>query len=259
MKITPLSHVNGRDARSTFLSRAEVPDHAHFEVPRPALGKLRAGFTRTDFLATIALVAVASALIIAPMRIAQAKSRLGVCTGNLQQVGRAVLLFAGDHQTVLPGVLRMGPGEPWWSYKEEVKGYLGLAGPSSASDRIFACPMDRGYSDPKPFCQTPRFHYSSYVFNGVTLLQTPNIAGWKLGEINQPSRTLLVMEFAAHPPLSWHRSKTGQANAPFYSGAESVTAFTDGHVKLTKMHYDGYNAAYTRDPIAGYDYKYSGK
>ena len=66
------------------------------------------------------------------------------------------------------------------------------------------------------------------------------------------------MEWAAHAPLSWHRSKTGKANAPFYRDAESVVAFADGHVSFTKMYYDGYNAAYTRDPIPGYDYKYSG-
>jgi hypothetical protein len=66
------------------------------------------------------------------------------------------------------------------------------------------------------------------------------------------------MEWVAHAPLSWHRSRTGKANAPFYCDAESVVAFTDGHVKLTKIYYDGYNAAYTRDPIPRYEYKYSG-
>ena len=40
--------------------------------------------------------------------------------------------------------------------------------------------------------------------------------------------------------------------------AQSVVAFVDGHVSFSKIYYDGYNAAYTRDPIGGYDYKYSG-
>jgi hypothetical protein len=232
--------------------------------PRPAL-PLRfkqeqsclAGFTRTDLLVTVAAFSVLAALTIVTMANNRDKTRLKICTDNLQQVSRAVMLFADEHETRLPGLLR-GEGESWWWYKEEVKGYAGLSGPSSPNDRVFACPMDRGYSHPAPFYKNPRFDYSSYVFNGVTLMGTPNIAGWKFPAVQQPRRTLLVMEWAAHAPLSWHRSKTGKLNAPFYSDAESVAAFADGHVNLTKIYYDGYNAAYTRDPIPGYDYKYSG-
>jgi hypothetical protein len=66
------------------------------------------------------------------------------------------------------------------------------------------------------------------------------------------------MEWCAHAPLSWHKSRTGKRNLPFYCDAESVVVFVDGHAVLTKIYYDGYNAAYTRDPIPGYNYKYSG-
>jgi hypothetical protein len=217
-----------------------------------------AAFTKTDLLVTVATAAVLAALVVVPLTVVRDKSRLKVCTDNLQQVGRAVLRFAEDHGTTLPGQSQTESGDPWWWYKEEIKSYTGLSGPSSPNDRIFACPVDRGYSDPRPFCRNPRFDYSSYVFNGVTLFGTPNIAGWKLPAVNQPKRTLLVMEWVAHAPLSWHRSKTGKANAPFYRDAESVVAFADGHVNFTRIYYDGYNAAYTRDPIAGYEYKFSG-
>lgn len=217
-----------------------------------------AAFTKTDLLVTLATGVVLAALVIVPPAVVRAKSRLLVCTDNLRQVGRAALLFAEDHETRLPGLIRTGSGDPWWWYKEEIKRYLDLSTPSSPNDRSFACPLDRGYSDPAPFCKTPRFDYGSYVFNGVTLFGTPNIAGWKLPTVNQAGRTLLVMEWTAHAPLSWHRSKTGKANAPFYRDAESVVAFADGHVNLVKIYYDGYNPAYTRDPIPGYAYKYSG-
>ena len=149
--------------------------------------------------------------------------------------------------------------EIWWSYKEQVKSYMGLTGPSSANDKAFSCPDDRGYSDPRPFWKTARFDYSSYPFNGVSVLGAPNIAGWKLSEIKQPQKTLLAMEWSAHAPLSWHKSRTGKRNLPFYCDAQSVASFVDGHVSFTKFYYDGYNASYTRNPIAGYNYKYSGK
>jgi len=217
-----------------------------------------AGFTRTDLLVTLAMVAVLAALLVVPRTLVRNRARLRVCTSNLQQIGRAVLLYAEDHQATLPAPVAGQPGDSWWWYKEQVKGYAGLTGPSSQNDRVFACPLDRGYSDPQPFWSSPRFDYGSYVFNGVTLPGIPQIAGWRLPAVKQPERTLLVMEWAAHAPLSWHRSRTGKANTPFYCDAECVVAYADGHAGLTRIYYDGYNAAYTRDPISGYSYKYRG-
>ena len=188
-----------------------------------------AAYSRTELLVTLATATVLAALVIAPLTVVRDRSRLKICVGNLQQVGRAALLFAEDHGTRLPGLIQTGSGDAWWWYKEEIKSYIGLSAPSSPNDRVFACPLDRGYSDSLPFCKSPRFDYGSYVFNGVTLFGTPNIAGWKLPDVNQPGRTLLVMEWPAHAPLSWHRSKTGKANAPFYRDAESVVGFADGH------------------------------
>lgn len=216
------------------------------------------GFTRTDLLITLTVTAVLAALIVTPLNLARDKARLALCLNNLQQVGRGVLLFADDHAATLPGLTENASGPAWWWYKEEVKPYVARAGSPSANS-AFACPMDRGYSDPKPFHQTARFDYSSYVFNGVTLFGTPNIAGWKLPEVKQPKRTLLVLEWSAHAPLSWHRSRTGEANAPFYRDAENAVVFADGHTDFIQIYYDGYNPAYTRDPIPGYRYQYSGQ
>lgn len=216
------------------------------------------GFTRTDLSVLLATLSLLAALIVAPLSISRRNARLALCTGNLQAVNRAVSLYANDHNERLPGpTLNLG-GDSWWWYKEQIKSYAGLSGASSANDTLFACPMDRGYSDPTPFCRTPRFDYTSYVFNGVSLPGVPNIAGWKVSQVKQPLRTLSVVEWSAHAPLSWHRSRTGRANAPFYNDAESVAGFVDGHVSFTKIYYDGYSAAYTRDPISSYAYQYSG-
>ncbi len=225
--------------------------------PRSVCSQYRA-FTRTDLLVAVAVVTVLAALIVVPIVTIRRKARLSLCLSNLQQVSRAVLLYAENNRKVLPGIVSGQPGDLWWWYKEQVKGFAGLIGPSSTNDRVFSCPNDRGYSDPKPFWKNGRFDYGSYVYNGVTLPGAPNIAGWQLESVKLPQRTLLAMEWTAHAPLSWHESKTGKENMPFYCEAQSVVGYVDGHVSFTKIYYDGYNAAYTRDPIAGYDYKYSG-
>jgi hypothetical protein len=212
-------------------------------------------FTLIDLLVILAVVSIISSLVVARANAVRNHSRLSCCTANLQQVNRAILTFGNDNNQTLPTVSPSDQQSLWWWYKEKVKRYVGLTGPSSPEDKVFACPQDRGYSDPKPFCLSPRFDYGSYVFNGVTMENVPNLAGWQVSSIKHPSRTLLAMEWTAHAPLSWHRSKTGKRNMPFYRDAESVVGFVDGHVALAKIYYDGFNAAYTQDPIDGYDYQ----
>ncbi|MGO8678194.1 MAG: type II secretion system protein [Limisphaerales bacterium] len=216
-------------------------------------------FTLTDLLVSLATLSLLGAIFASSMVAMKQKSRLAVCTANLQKVDRAVLDFSAENDHKLPAA---SPGDklsPWWFYKEQVKRYAGLTGESSPGDTVFACPSDRGYSDPAPFHLSRRFDFSSYVFNGVTLPETsvPNIAGLPLSAIKHPKRTLLVMEWTAHAPLSWHKSKTGRENSPFYCDAESVVGFVDGHVSLSKIYYDGYSAAYTQDPIESYEYQFS--
>ncbi len=219
----------------------------------------RTAFSRTDLLVVLAMISMVGATVSIPVHLFRSKSRLLLCQENLSRIGSAIHRYAADHQDILPGATLSPLGESWWWYKEEVKGYMGLSGASSTNDRVFACPLDRGYTDPQPFWATARFDFASYVFNGVTLLGAPNIAGWKRASIAQPAKTLLVMEWSAHAPLSWHRSRTRNSNTPFYKDAQSVVAFVDGRVALTKMFYDGHTAAYLRDPITGYDYQYSGR
>jgi len=224
----------------------------------PASGDCVQGFTLTDLVVMLAALSVLAAIVLA--RVASGKEEAGLarCTSNLHQVTHAVLTFCDDNDQTLPGPDDSAPNNLWWWYKEQVKDYLGLTEPSSANDLVFACPGDRGYSDPTPFHLNSRFDFGSYVFNGVTLPGIPNIAGWELSAVKRPRQTLLVMEWTAHAPLAWHKSKTGKNNMPFYCDAQNVVGFVDGHVSFSKIYYDGYNAAYTRDPIPGYEYQYSG-
>lgn len=224
---------------------------------RPA-GEGRKAFTRADVLVTVAGVALLGVVATAWGVRAGRQTRMDCCRDNLRQVAAAVRQFSADHEDRLPAPDPAQRGDFWWWYKEQVKGYAGLSGPSGPGDAVFACPDDRGYTDARPFHASPRFDYGSYVFNGVTLPAVPQIAGWQVAAVRKPARTLLVMEWTAHAPLSWHRSRTGKRNAPFYCDAESMVAFVDGHAGITRIYYDGYNPAYTQDPPHGYDYQFSG-
>jgi len=249
-------------ARSSRRGEPSTPNSSEpAKETRATLHRI-AGFTLTDLLVLLAVVSVLAAVVLAVLVRVGAKAKLTRCQANLQQVNRAVLEFAADQRQELPRMEGSPAPGGWWWYKEQVKGYAGLTGKSSAADTVFACPGDRGYGDStdetQPFWRSARHDFTSFVFNGVNLPGIPNIAGREVFSIAAPTRTLLVMEWTAHAPLSWHRSRTGAANTPFYSDAESVVGFVDGHTALIKVYYDGMNAAFTRDPVPGYAYQYSG-
>jgi len=205
----------------------------------------------------VGCLAVLIAVLVPLLGRMRSNARRTQCIANLQQVNRAVLGYAHEHSGRLPLVTNVMK-TTWWHYKELVKGQLGLVGTSSPRDRVFACPDDRGYDEAGPFYKSAKFDYQSYNFNGVNLPGMPNIAGREVSSVKYPARTLLTMEWTAHAPLSWHDSRTGRQNHPFYNNALNVVGFVDGHVKYIPIHYDGINAAYTRDPVGGYEYKYSG-
>lgn len=227
--------------------------------PRPAPS---AGFTVTDLLVTLAIGSLLAAVLVPAGWHVREKSRLAQCLANLGKINQAMLEYAHAHEHTLPRVSAVPAPGGWWTYTELVKKHLGLAEMPGTPAKVFACPSDRGYGEgaekPQPFCQSKKYNFTSYVFNGVTLPGVPNISGRRLASIREPARTLLMMEWSAHAPLSWHRSRTGGANTPFYNDAENVVGFVDGHAAFIKIYYDGLNAAYTRDPAPGYQYKFSG-
>lgn len=222
----------------------------------------RAGFGFSELLVVVAVLSMLAAVAVPLLANNRAKSRLAQCIGNLQQINKAVLLYANDQQGRLPALQNFPAPGAWWHYKEQVKPYLNLTGPPSPTEKVFGCPDDRGYGDgterSTPFRLSPKHLFTSYVFNGVNLPGMPNVAGREVSSIKSPATTLLTMEWTAHAPLSWHRSRTGRANMPFYNNAENVVGFVDGRVAFLPIYFDGLNAAYTRDPIPGYAYKYSG-
>lgn len=220
------------------------------------------GATRTDILVGCALVMLLISILLPVGMRMRERARWIQCGTNLKQIAMAVRLYAGQNQDTLPAMTYNKPPGGWWWYKEQIKSGGFKEGQQPTVDKTFACPSDRGYEglsdEAIPFCQSAKHAYNSYVFNGVNLPGLPNIAGRKESSIRQPNRTLLVMEWTAHAPLSWHKSRTGKRNAPFYNNAESVVAFVDGHVRTVKIYYDGINPAYSRDPIPGYEYQFSG-
>jgi len=257
------------------------------------------GFTLIELLVVIAIIAILAALLIPAISAAKNKAKRMTCLNNLRQINLGIHMYCDDSSDTTPAT-KSGittTNVPWIAYKELMKNYVGLNGPSSSKDSIFACPADTFYylgitiktngSGTKGNLYVPqsrhdqaKYDYSSYTYNAMNLdpdapnittsSSVPGIGGWKISSIKNPVKTILVAESPAFYPYSWHDPKPPQSGDWFlFNNAKDMLGFVDGHVSYTKMYWNsnivhqfmGFSFPFwtaSYDPPDGYDYKWSG-
>ena len=239
-------------------------------------------FTLIELLVTIAVIAILAAVLLTVLSCAKARAQRTACLNNLKQINLAFQLYAGDNNDILPAAPNtvaytdFGTNHFAIFYKGLVKGYVGLQGPSSPQDKIFACPADNFHFDDGgyeagSYHGSPNFDFSSYAYNGLggtindppTLpdqTSSPGLFGRKLASIKEPSKTIVVDEFSAFWSFSWHETQAPPPGQDGFNNAKSLVSFADGHVSYIPMYFDAsYSDIPTAyyDPPAGYDYKWS--
>ena len=250
--------------------------------------KTETGFTLIELLVVIAIIAVLAALLLPVLSGARAKARRTACTNNLRQINLGVRMYSDDSNDASPSSGGTNFMTLYTSYKELMKHYVGLDGASSPQDKLFACPADvsnpnwffEHYTPPsrlieKSIHEVSRYDYSSYAFNGgdntsktftygsnTVTITRPGLGNVRLVSVRHPSRTLLVVEFPALAPYSWHDpSSHGVAyeNDTLYNDAKNVASYVDGHVSYIKIYVNGSarRPAFYYNPPANYDYQWS--
>jgi prepilin-type N-terminal cleavage/methylation domain-containing protein len=232
------------------------------------------GFTLIELLAVIAIIAILVALLLPVLNRAKASAHRTTCLNNLRQIDLSIRMYSDDANDTSPSAVT---NHVWASYKGLVESYVGLGGTPTNENKLFACPADTFYYDfgdqvqfvPHGHHKLPTSNYSSYIFNGAnefTNISAGNhpllgIAGHKLSSIKHPARTILVTEWPAIIPYSWHQPKqpiSDTANCAF-NNAMDMAGFVDGHVSYCKMYWQPpATASIQYDPPSEYDYQWSG-
>jgi len=240
--------------------------------------EVESGFTLIEMLVVIAIIAILAALLFPVFCAAKDRARRTTCLNNLRQIDIGVRLYSDDSNDRSPKP-EIGEMHMYSAYKALMKNYVGLKSTSSAQDRLFACPADTFYYDydvkwtgpyvgyvPESLCTQSNMDFSSYAFNAGNLRTgsiRPGISGLALSSIKHPARTVLVAEWPAYLPYSWHKPKQpfGYPNTRF-NDAMDMLSFVDGHVSYSKIYWKTEwpitSCAGDYDPPDGYDYQWSG-
>ncbi len=150
---------------------------------------MRKGFTLIELLVVIAIIAILAAILFPVFAKAREKARQTACTNNQKQIVTSFLMWAQDHEELLP------TSDVAW-------GSIGI---------------DRGVLQ----CPTAGTKIANaYLFN-------KNVSGMALGEITDPTGTLLTCDG------STSANNVGQTwlDADYRHGSKAIFACVDGHIE----------------------------
>jgi prepilin-type N-terminal cleavage/methylation domain-containing protein/prepilin-type processing-associated H-X9-DG protein len=152
------------------------------------------GFTLIELLVVIAIIAILAAILFPVFARAREKARQTTCTSNQRQIATTLLMYAQDHEEMLPEETTV------WSS-------------SSLDPGVLVCPS-KGKNTP-----------NGYVYSMM-------VAGRSLGDIGDPSKSAMIAD-GAHTVTATEAATNVAYSAQDFDltrhSGKMISAFVDGH------------------------------
>jgi prepilin-type N-terminal cleavage/methylation domain-containing protein/prepilin-type processing-associated H-X9-DG protein len=177
------------------------------------------GFTLIELLVVIAIIAILAAILFPVFAQARDKARSAGCLSNLQQIGKALMMYAQDYDEKSTWFFNAGAGRT-----NVLAGYwYNLLMPYTKNAQVFICPSvgTRGPATDNPgwpYCQpdlqpVPNLRRCGYGFNfghvnygGGDPYFSPSGETKSLASIGEPARTLYIADSSLgskNPHAGW--------------------------------------------------------
>lgn len=217
----------------------------------------RCAFTLIELLVVVAVIALLIAIILPSFARARASAKYSVCMSNLNQIGAAVHVYAGQNADAIP----RGPETPlpfhpqtWdqWASNQVWIGSLrapNALGPLLTRDmtqpKALFCPADDSTDPIEELGKIERFPdqdaYSSYLYRQRDQTTRDRIDQLGLNDLNMPARALaLDMNSRGSGPLERTNHAAAQVNILFLEGHVLRRKNTDDVLSIREKDYWGF-------------------
>jgi len=199
-----------------------------------------------ELLVVVTIIVILAGMLSPALQQARRKAQQAVCISNLRQLGCAWMMYLQDNHETFYDV------ECWWIWGGKV-GTVGAGyGPYPFDDpsvkrplnhyvddnhSIFHCPSDRGRPKTVDWSEPCTYDAmgNSYVYNCVGDGAQGGLAGIRLPQVGNPSKTVLIGDgviveytYGGTAQIRWHDKANPWANVCFVDGHVEWVLITPG-------------------------------